>query len=70
MTAHVATIARRSGGWVVLRLDNDQVWEQSEDGPDLRLQVGETVTIDKGILGAYWLTVHAYHAAIKVRRTQ
>ena len=70
MTARVATIARRPGGWVVLHLDNNQVWEQSDDAPDLGLQVGETVTIDKGILGAYWLTVQSHHAAIKVRRTR
>jgi hypothetical protein len=68
-TAHVAGITRRSNGQVVVRLDNDEVWEQSDEGPDLKIEVGDAVRIDRGMLGAYWLSSHS-SVAIKVRRTQ
>ncbi len=69
LTARVATISHRLRGEMVLRLDNEQIWEQSEDGPDLRIKVGDTVTIGRGALGSYWLSAHS-SLAIKVRRTR
>ena len=69
LTARIASITRRSNGQVAVRLDNDQIWEQSDDGPDLRMEVGDAVKIDRGMLGSYWLSAHS-SVAIKVRRTQ
>lgn len=69
VAAHVAGIKRKPGGWVVVRLDNDEVWEQSDEGPDLGLVVGDSVRIEKGMLGAYWMSGHS-SVAIKVRRVE
>jgi hypothetical protein len=69
LTARVAALARRPQGMLVLHLENGQVWEQTQDGPDLTIKAGDTVRIDKGVLGAYWVTTSSSHAAIKVRRT-
>jgi hypothetical protein len=70
VTARVTAIARRSQGMLVLHLENGQVWEQTEDGPDLKIQAWDAVTIDRGVLGAYWLSARSLHVAIKVRRTE
>jgi hypothetical protein len=70
LTALVTAIARRPQGMLVLHLENGQVWEQTEDGPDLKIQAGDAVTIDRGVLGAYWLSARPGHVAIKVRRTE
>jgi len=70
LTARIVTLSKRPRGYLVLHLDNGQVWEQSEDGPDLHLGPGEPVTIDRGLLGAYWLSAQSGRLAIKVRRTQ
>jgi hypothetical protein len=67
MAAHVASVTRKPSGWVVVRLDNDEVWEQSDDGPDLGLAVGDSVKIERGMLGSYWMSGHS-SVAIKVRR--
>lgn len=67
VAAHVAPIERKPSGWVVVRLDNGEVWEQSDEGPDLGLTVGDSVKIEKGLLGAYWMSGHS-SVAIKVRR--
>jgi hypothetical protein len=69
VSAHVANVSRKPGGWLIVRLDNDDVWEQSDDGPDLGLAVGDSVRIEKGMLGAYWMSGHS-SVAIKVRRAQ
>jgi len=67
--AHVASVTRGSNGRVVVRLDNDEVWAQADDGPDLRIAVGDSVKIERGALGSYWMSAHS-SLAIKVRREQ
>ena len=64
----IADVSERGEGYLVLRLNNGQVWEQTEAGPDLRIGTGDAIQIDRGVLGAYWLSKPSGHAAIKVRR--
>jgi hypothetical protein len=70
ITARIVTLSHRAGGALVVHLDNGQVWEQTEDGPDLHLGAGAPIAIDRGLLGAYWLSPASGHLAVKVRRTQ
>jgi hypothetical protein len=70
LTARVVNISQRREGYLVLRLENGQVWEQTEGGPDLRIGEGAMVSIDRGLLGAYWLSRQSGRLAIKVRRTE
>jgi hypothetical protein len=65
----VSVSQRPRDGGVVVTLDNGQVWEQSEPGPDLRLKPGDPVTVRRGLLGAYWLTGRS-RVSIKVHRTR
>ena len=67
--ARVASFTRKPNGWVVVRLDNDEVWAQADEGPDLRVAVGDSVKIERGALGSYWMSAHS-SLAIKVRREQ
>jgi hypothetical protein len=69
VAAHVTSVTRKPSGWLVVRLDNNEVWEQSDDGPDLGLAVGDSVKIEKGMLGSYWMSGHS-SVAIKVRRVE
>jgi hypothetical protein len=50
----------------MLHLDNGQVWEAAEDSPDLNLRAGDTVKIEKGAFGSYWLSGRS-NVVIKVR---
>ncbi len=68
LDATVESISRQNEGRLTLRLDNGQVWAQSEEGADLKLKAGDNVTITRGLLGAYWLS-NGSRLAIKVRRT-
>jgi len=67
--ARVASVTRGPNGRVVVRLNNDEVWAQADDGPDLRIAVGDSVKIERGALGSYWMSAHS-SLAIKVRREQ
>jgi hypothetical protein len=66
---HVASVNHKANGLVTVRLDNDEIWEQADDGPDLKLAVGDSVKIERGALGSYWMSGHS-SLAIKVRRAQ
>ncbi len=70
LTGRVARLTRKASGNLVLHLDNDQVWEQTETGPDLHIAAGDEITIDRGLLGAFWLSTHGSRLAIKVQRVQ
>lgn len=69
-----ALTARISGpfdGWsgdTVFRLDNGQVWKQVQRGKfSVRLE-DPLVRIEKGFLGAYFLSVDGFGSRVKVKR--
>ena len=65
----MASVENRRGSLVLL-LDNGQVWEQTQEAAaDMNLHAGDAVTIDKGLLGTYWLGGRS-DAVIKVKRTK
>ena len=55
------------GKWVIT-LDNGQVWKQSESA-SFRFP-SEQVTIERGVLGAFYLRVDGQSKSIKVKRQQ
>lgn len=59
-------------GWrgeTVFRLTNGQVWEQAEQGVFAIAPVQRPeVTIEKGVLGAYYLSVKGYNSSVRVER--
>lgn len=70
LAGRIATVTHKPSGDLILRLENSQLWEQTEAGPDLHIVAGDEITIDRGLLGSYWLSTHRSHQAIKVRRTR
>jgi hypothetical protein len=70
LSSHAESVSRRATGELIVKLQNGQIWEQSEQGAELRIEAGDPVTIDKGLLGAYWLWVGSPRSAIKVRRIE
>ena len=70
LTARVVTLSHRPVGTLLVHLDNGQEWEQTEEGPDLHIAAGDAVAIDRGVLGAFWLSRVPGHVVVKVQRTQ
>lgn len=56
LTAVVAGLRELPQGTYAITLDNGQLWRQTEKARYFPLNVGETVRIDRGILGSYQLT--------------
>ena len=54
---------------VLIGLDNDQVWQQSELDSLIRLQPGDQVTIRRASLGSHLLVTPAKYST-RVRRIQ
>ncbi|MFK7915841.1 MAG: hypothetical protein AB8B93_18135 [Pseudomonadales bacterium] len=67
ISAVVVSISKRANGTLVLSLDNDQIWQQRKKDRGLRVKVGDTVTIKRGVLGGYRLTARG-NKAFKVTR--
>lgn len=60
-------------GWTgdtVFRLENGQIWEQSGNGFFKVSMNNPSVTIEKGVLGGYILSVEGYNSRVKVKRVQ
>lgn len=57
MTSQVVAVGRARNGFLRLTLANGQVWTaQSADEPDLSIDVGDSVTVRRGLLGSFLLT--------------
>ena len=52
-----------------LRLDNGQVWRETEDSR-MRFREGRKVTITEGILNSYDLQMEGYNKIVKVKRVR
>lgn len=68
-TAAVKTVRKLPSGYLLIGLDNDQVWQQAELDSLIRLQPGDRVTIRRASLGSYLLVTPA-HYSTRVRRLQ
>jgi hypothetical protein len=55
ITTKVTSVRYKTRGELVVGLDNGQTWEQAEYDGDVSMDVGETVTIKAGALGAYYM---------------
>lgn len=66
-TAAVKTVRRLHPGYLLIELDNDQLWQQTEIDSRVWLRPGDRVTIRRAALGSYLLDTPA-HFSTRVRR--
>lgn len=57
LAAHIIALGTAADGREIFTLDNDQVWSQLEPDADLGARRGDAVTISRGWLGSYWLSL-------------
>jgi uncharacterized protein with von Willebrand factor type A (vWA) domain len=69
MTAFVKTVRQLPSGYLLVGLDNDQMWQQTEIDPLVRLQPGDQVTIRRAALGSHLLVTPSKYST-RVRRIQ
>jgi hypothetical protein len=60
----IVSLHETGNGELVFTLDNKQVWKQSQAEPSKSFAVGESVHIEHGAMGTWWL------AADKGRKTR
>jgi hypothetical protein len=69
VSAAITALSRLHDGKFVVTLDNAQVWSQSEINSQADVQVGDPVTVRRGVLGSYLLVTKA-GIATRVRRVK
>jgi hypothetical protein len=67
LAAHIIALGTAADGREIFTLDNDQVWSQLGPDADLGARRGDAVTISRGWLGSYWLSLKSRHGC-KVTR--
>ena len=69
LTGRIAAIGYKPRGESIIKLENGQVWEEADGEEPVNLKVGDEVTIDTGLMGAYWLRF-GKHGSVRVKRTR
>jgi hypothetical protein len=68
-TAAVTTVRRLPSGYLLIGLDNDQLWQQTQLDSHIWLEPGDRVTIRRATMGSYLLETPARYST-RVRRLQ
>ena len=68
LTDRVTAVQHKPRGEAVFKLESGQVWEEADGETPIELKVGETITIDAGVMGAYWLLSKS--GSVRVKRTR
>lgn len=63
----ITDISKSLRGKYVVTFSDGSVWQQTDD-TYLNIEVGQTVTIDRGFLGAFFMGVEGVNKRIKVKR--
>ena len=67
ITAVVGKVEESLRGKLIITLADGQVWRQT-DNEDLKIKAGQTVTISRGMLGAFYLKKQGTNSRIRVKR--
>ena len=66
LTARITEVSLKPYGEAIVTLENRQVWEEAESGMHLPLRPGDVATIERGALGAFYMsTVHVRGVRVK-----
>jgi len=67
LVARVTAVVTKPRGYYRITLDDGQVWEETQHTGGLAPEVGETVTLKRGLLGSYFLS-RSSGLALRVKR--
>jgi hypothetical protein len=67
LTAHITAVSYKPYGQAIVTLENGQVWEEAEVGMHLPLRSGDVATIERGVLGAFYMST-AHVLGVRVKR--
>jgi len=69
LTARIASLSYKARGEAILTLDDGQVWEEAENKTHVPFHVNDEVTINRGVLGAFYLS-SAEVRGLRVKRAR
>jgi hypothetical protein len=69
LSGRIATVSYKPRGEAVVSLVNGQIWEEAEAESHLPLRPGDTITIRRGVLGAFYLSSNSV-LGLRVKRVR
>jgi hypothetical protein len=69
LTGRITALSYKTSDKVIVTLENGQTWEQAEPEAHLALRSGDTVTIRRGMLGAFYMSSDRIHG-LRVKRVR
>ena len=70
LSGTVASITESPRGDRIVSLDNGMVWRENDKRSNLRLNEGDIVVIERGVLGAFYLGKEGQNSRMSVRRVK
>ncbi|WP_340680991.1 hypothetical protein [Paraglaciecola sp.] len=67
IVAHVTSVDHNLRKKLVVSLDIGQIWEQT-DGTNMRLREGDSISLERGALGSFFLGVEGKNKRMRVKR--
>ena len=70
LTAQVQQVTSLPYGLYQLTLDNGQVWRTTQADTALAFKANDKVTISRGVLGSYYISLAGHATSVSVKRVQ
>lgn len=70
MTARIVSMAKNARGEFTVELDNGMVWRQNGKANSLVINEGDAVIIERGLMGAFYLSREGYNRRVNVNRVK
>jgi hypothetical protein len=67
MAVSIVSISKNLRDKYILTFNNGTVWQQTDE-TYLKIQEGQNVTVERGVLGAFYLSVEGLNKRMKVKR--
>ena len=68
MKARIVSLVKNARGEFTVELDNGMVWRQKGKTNSLVISEGDAVTIERGMMGAFYLSREGYNRRVNVNR--
>lgn len=64
----VSDVTETPRGDAIVTLNNGMIWRQTDKKTNVKVDVGDSITIERGVLGSFYLGRNGQNSRMAVRR--
>lgn len=68
LSAVVSEVTETPRGDAIVTLNNGMIWRQTDKKTNVKVEVGDSITIERGVLGSFYLGRNGQNSRMAVRR--